>query len=122
MVFCSSKTHGEIESLLLGLGLKLPFISENGGGIFIPPGYLSKALDNTPLQDSWHVIALGAHYDVLVNALREVRVSMGVSLRGFSDMSVEEVAAACQLDRPHAALAKQRLFDEPFLIGEEAPE
>jgi mannosyl-3-phosphoglycerate phosphatase len=80
------------------------------------------ALDKVPLQDSWHVIALGVPYNVLVNALREVRRSLGVGLRGFSDMSVEEVAAVCQLDRLQAALAKQRLFDEPFLIGEESPD
>ena len=120
MVFCSSKTHGEIESLLLRLDLLLPFISENGGGIFMPPGYLSEALDRVPLQDSWHVMALGVPYDVLVKALREVRGSMGVSLRGFSDMSVGEVAALCQLDIRQAALAKQRLFDEPLLIGEDS--
>lgn len=122
VVFCSSKTHGEIQSLLVGLDLVLPFISENGGGIFIPPGHRSMALDKVPLQDSWHVIALGVPYNVLVNALREVRRSLGVGLRGFSDMSVEEVAAVCQLDRLQAALAKQRLFDEPFLIGEESPD
>lgn len=122
VVFCSSKTHGEIQSLLLGLDLVLPFISENGGGIFIPPGHLSMASDKVPQQDSWHVIALGVPYSVIVNALREVRRSLGVGLRGFSDMSVEEVAAVCQLDRLQAALAKQRLFDEPFLIGEESPD
>jgi mannosyl-3-phosphoglycerate phosphatase len=122
VVFCSSKTHGEIQSLLVGLDLVLPFIAENGGGIFIPPGHLSMASDKVPQQDSWHVIALGVPYSVIVNALREVRRSLGVDLRGFSDMSVEEVAAVCQLDRLQAALAKQRLFDEPFLIGEESPD
>ena len=41
LVLCSSKTRAEIEPCRLSLHNRHPFISENGGGIFIPPGYFS---------------------------------------------------------------------------------
>jgi HAD superfamily hydrolase (TIGR01484 family) len=39
LVLCSSKTRREIEHYRKKLGNSHPFISENGGGIFIPEGY-----------------------------------------------------------------------------------
>ncbi len=42
LVLCSSKTRAEIEVYRKRLNNKHPFISENGGGIFIPEGYFSE--------------------------------------------------------------------------------
>jgi len=39
LVICSSKTRKEIEYYRKKLDNNHPFISENGGGIFIPKGY-----------------------------------------------------------------------------------
>lgn len=41
LIFCSSKTHSEIERLRSRLHNAHPFITENGAGIFIPHGNLS---------------------------------------------------------------------------------
>ena len=40
LVLCSSKTRSEIEFYRTKLNNDHPFICENGGGIFIPIGYL----------------------------------------------------------------------------------
>ena len=39
VVLCSSKTKAEIEVYRRQMNNRDPFISENGGGIFIPEGY-----------------------------------------------------------------------------------
>jgi len=39
LIFCSSKTKSEIEMYRKRIGNDDPFISENGGGIFIPKDY-----------------------------------------------------------------------------------
>ena len=39
LVICSSKTRAEIEVYRKRLDNNHPFISENGGGIYIPAGY-----------------------------------------------------------------------------------
>lgn len=115
MVFCSSKTRAEIEALLAKLRLSLPFVVENGGGIYIPEGFFSFPLGKLPREGACRVIRLGAPYRELVRALREVRAELGVGLRGFSDMTVGEIAQVADLSLPAAALAERRSFDEPFL-------
>jgi mannosyl-3-phosphoglycerate phosphatase len=115
VVFCSSKTGAEILRLSEGLGLFHPFIAENGGGIFVPEGFFGAALPELPLAGRWRVLRLGTARGILVQALAEVRRELGLVLRGFSDMSVEEVARLCALSRDDARLAMQRHFDEPFV-------
>lgn len=41
LIICTSKTRAEIEKWRLELRTDHPFISENGGAIFIPKGYFS---------------------------------------------------------------------------------
>jgi len=41
LIFCTSKTRAEIEFWRDEVGNYDPFISENGGGIFIPKDYFS---------------------------------------------------------------------------------
>ena len=45
LVLCSSKTRAELEVYRKRLANAHPFISENGGGIFIPIGYFSVSID-----------------------------------------------------------------------------
>jgi len=40
LIFCTSKTRAEIEALRQKCHNSHPFISGNGGGVFIPKGYL----------------------------------------------------------------------------------
>jgi mannosyl-3-phosphoglycerate phosphatase len=121
VVFCSSKTCAEIRNLLADLHLSLPFIAENGGGIFMPEGCFDSASDAAFGSGPWRVIALGTRYESLIAALAEVRSVLGIRLRGFSDMSAQEISRVCGLDLSRAMLAKQRMFDEPLLIEQEDP-
>lgn len=122
VVFCSSKTGAEVSRLSEELGLFHPFIAENGGGIFVPEGFFGAALHKLPLEGRWRIISLGTAYEILVQALNEVRRELGLVLRGFSDMTVEEVARLSGLSRNDARLAMQRHFDEPFVAEFEGEE
>jgi mannosyl-3-phosphoglycerate phosphatase len=115
-IFVTSKTRAETERWRLEMGNAHPFIVENGGAAIIPSGYF-------PDHSSSEVLEWGTRYPALVAALREASNECGCRVRGFAEMSVEEVAQACGLSEGDAALAKQRDYDEPFLVldGEKAP-
>lgn len=120
LVICSSKTLREIEWYRENLGNSHPFISENGGGIFIPSGYFDTlgqflGLAET-LEDGYVMIRLGAPYRKLRRALRELR-NEGFGITGFGDMTTAEVAAVTGLPGEQAAMARERDFDEPFLLN-----
>lgn len=121
LIICSSKTAKEVILYREKLKNKHPFISENGGGIFIPKNYFkSKIQSASGEQESkiieegnYLVIRLGAAYADLRKTLEELRKE-GFSMRGFGDMTVQEIADTAHLDRAEAELAKERDFDEPF--------
>lgn len=129
LILCSSKTRTEIEHYRKRLKNIHPFISENGGGIFVPKNYFKisivrpggSACSWTKLsfnieEDKKHfLIRLGAKYSNLRKALQELRDD-GFDVRGFGDMSIKEITGLTSLKTAEAKLAKQRDFDEPFVF------
>ncbi|MDG6243540.1 MAG: mannosyl-3-phosphoglycerate phosphatase [Methanolobus sp.] len=120
LVFCTSKTRAEIEVYLDELELLHPFISENGGAIFIPHGYFDVDFVVSRSTDKYDVIELGTDYNILRNVLLNIASSEGLSLVGFGDMTDAELSEDTGLDVGSACLAKQREYDEAFrLYGDE---
>jgi len=120
LIFCSSKTRKEIEHYRRLLDNHDPFVTENGGGIFIPEGYfdLSTLPPNlvTIKEPGYTVIRLGAPYALLRRAVRELRAE-GFAITGFGDMTAAEVVGLTGLDAEQATMAKERDFDEPFTFS-----
>jgi len=59
----------------------------------------------------------GAHRtEDFVRTLQAASETSQCRVRGFHDMAADEVAALCGLPLDQAILAKQREYDEPFLI------
>jgi len=116
LVLASSKTRAEIEPIRFRLNHRQPFIVENGGGLFIPKGLFDFPLEEAALRCPYHVIEIGTPYAQLRTALKEIVQRSGFPLKGFGDMSVEEIAERTGLSQPDALLAKQREYDEPFVI------
>lgn len=113
LVIVSSKTRAEIEVYRDRLGNTHPFISENGGGVFIPLGYFKNTVGE--LAGRYRLIRLGRRYEELREVLNELKAE-GFSIRGFGDMDIHELAGITGLSLEEAALAKQREFDEPFVF------
>lgn len=120
LVICTSKTRAEIEVVRDKLGNADPFISENGGAVFIPRGYFTVPVGRTRESGGYQVIELGTPYDRLRAAIREIRSTTGCRVVGFGDMTVEEVARDAGLDRASARLARMREYDEPFVVPDPA--
>lgn len=115
LVFCSSKTRAEILFWRRRLANTHPFISENGGALFIPPEYFP-GMENLPLTDGLATIALGTPYELLREEFVVLRQRLSAKVRGFGDMTTAEVSALTGLPLAQAALARQRDFDEPFFF------
>jgi mannosyl-3-phosphoglycerate phosphatase family protein len=121
LVICSSKTRVEIEHYRFLLGNTDPFVSENGGGIFIPKEYaaLAGCIEKARAEEleSYLLIRLGSPYKELRHGLRALQ-EQGFPVRGFGDMTVEEVSQITGLPLHDASMAMQREFDEPFIFGD----
>ncbi|HUL36157.1 MAG TPA: HAD-IIB family hydrolase [Thermodesulfobacteriota bacterium] len=116
LVFSSSKTRSEIEFYRKKMENDHPFVSENGGAVFIPKGYFSSSFPCDRESDNYFVLELGISYPRIVAVLDSVRKETGVSLKGFSDLTAEEISSICGLSLQEARFSKAREYDEPFLI------
>ncbi|MCL6480614.1 MAG: HAD-IIB family hydrolase [Firmicutes bacterium] len=117
LIFCTSKTRAEVEYLRRKIGNSDPFITENGGGIFIPHGYFPQHIGGATRIGKYHCIALGRPYREIVSAFEEIAAVSGTQAVGFHQMSAREIAQNTNLPLRLAELARQRDFDEPFFLA-----
>jgi mannosyl-3-phosphoglycerate phosphatase family protein len=125
LVICTSKTASEIEHYRRMVKNIDPYVSENGGGVFIPRGYFCHGilsgegglLNGSAGNDERGccILRLGAPYEVLRRAVEALR-RMGYPIKGFGDMTPQDVSELTGLPLELSVLAKERNFDEPFII------
>lgn len=103
VVFCSSKTRAEQVELRRRLGVTDPFIVENGAALW------------------WNGRAevFGLRYEEVRRRLLEAAAEAGVTIRGYGDLTVDEVATLTGLDPAAAARARDREHTESFLLEPE---
>jgi mannosyl-3-phosphoglycerate phosphatase len=116
-VLVTSKTRAEVEVLRRKLRHQHPFITENGGGVFIPQGYFPRKIPGETRIARYHALTLARPYSEMVEALHELAAAAGAQVVGFHDMSVREVARNTGLSTREAELARKRDFDEPFFFA-----
>ncbi len=114
LIFCTSKTRFEIEHYRKKLQNTHPFISENGGGIFIPKNYFNFDFKYDTIIDRYKSIILGEKFDYLLKILDELKKEFRI--RSFIDMNLEEIAKSSNLSLNEASLAKKREFEIPFKL------
>ncbi len=101
IIFCSAKTRAEQEFFRRKMGIKDPFIVEDGSAIF--------------LNDE--SIVLGVEYERIVKEIAKLRRKYEIESYYF--MSVEKVAEVTGLSPELAKLAKMREFSETVVSAEE---
>lgn len=136
LILCSSKTRAEIEVYKPRLGNDYPFISENGGGIFIPEGYFSQTIHKALFckagslsslakkgekgvvesPEVYYVISLGKPYEEIRKVFSDLRERLNIKVKGFGDMTEKDIAELTGLTVEEASLAKLRDFGEPFVF------
>ncbi|GAB4494383.1 MAG: mannosyl-3-phosphoglycerate phosphatase-related protein [Saprospiraceae bacterium] len=115
VIFCSSKTFEEQTFLQKQLGLRQPFILENGSAVAIPEGYFK----NLPAPE--HPIpAASSGYKIFPLSSVSARMirnelSHFQHIQGFSDVSNAELSQATGLEGEALQRARDRLFTETLL-------
>lgn len=111
----TSKTRAEVETLIRQVGLTDPFVVENGSAIYIPRDTCPFALPEGEDQGPYRVLPLGVAYVMARAGLKAISQEIGRPLKGFGDLSPEQVQQLTGLSLPDAKQAKMREFTEPFM-------
>lgn len=127
LIFCTSKTRAETETIRKQTENTHPFIVENGGAIYIPECIFPLASDFKDTSNKvskkaaeYRIVELGTPYARLREVFSQIQAQFPGKLRGFGDLSVEEVAKLCDFSSDQAYLAKHREYDEPFILEDES--
>ncbi len=116
VVFCSAKTRSEQEAIRAELGVRDPFIVENGGAVFIPQDYFRFPFNYDRKSPDYLIIDLGAPYAEIRHRLKMVIEETGELFDTFGDMTVEEVASYTGLNLRMAHLAREREYSETVIV------
>jgi mannosyl-3-phosphoglycerate phosphatase len=119
LIVCTSKTRAEIELIRVQLNNIHPFISENGGAIFIPKNYFLQMPHATRKDADYCIIEFGTPYVRLREVFNQMCTTLPGKLKGFGDCTPAEIAHLCGFSLSNALLAKKRDYDEPFLAQDE---
>lgn len=113
VVLASSKTRDEMLELRRAMGHTGPFITENGGAVYVPKG----ALPQAPDAEEPEAVVLGVPYAEIRQVLQQLREEQGVDFVGFGDVDAKEVARWTGLSEDAAARARARASSEPLRFG-----
>lgn len=122
VVPCSSKTLAEMQALARRLDLApAPLIAENGGAVWFPDAWPVPA-SAVAAPGGGRLVVLGTPAGELRSLLDGVAAAVGVDVRGFSQMTDDEVAHRTGLPPDIAALARRREYSEPFVCLDGTPD
>ena len=116
LILCSSKSRDEIKVYRKKLSNDEPFISENGGAIFIPEGYGGFKCDFDKIDDGYLVIEIGSEYQTLVDAFEKIKRKLGINIKSIAEFTIDEIVELTGLSREESFLAQKREYTLPFII------
>ncbi|OHV09509.1 HAD-IIB family hydrolase [Kushneria phosphatilytica] len=112
VILNTSKTAAEVLPLYHELGLDAPFVTENGGCVYLPESWV---INEDVDVDGWARVVLGASRSRILTVLEAIRETESLRFRGFADMTHQEVMTLTGLDEPSARRACQREASEPLI-------
>ena len=112
----TSKTRAEVEEFRKLLSNNAPFISENGGGVFVPQGYFPFSFDFDRIDSGYKVIELGMRHAILLKELVEAARATDVFIKPLSLLSKDELIELTDLSPHQVELMMDRAYDEPFIF------
>jgi mannosyl-3-phosphoglycerate phosphatase len=114
LILCSSKTRAEMEFYQGRLNIDEPFVTENGGALFVPWGYFPRVPEGSEKRGRYLVLEFGIPYQKIRKRFSEVAAGLDVKPIGFGDLNAEEISSLLNLSITEAELARKREYDEAF--------
>lgn len=112
LVFCSAKTRVEQMFYREKLQVHDPFIVENGAAVVVRQNYFDQPHPFTKTGEGFQFLELGKPYAEIRKILVDVRTELNLPLKGYGDLTVDEVIQLTGLDPEAASRAMQREYEE----------
>jgi mannosyl-3-phosphoglycerate phosphatase len=119
VILCSAKTFAEQENIREDVGLRDPFIVENGGAVMIPTDYFSPStmliVKNHKKIGDYVMIELGKPSYIIRQKLNSIREDYMIEFKGVSDVSLKKLSSITGLGPSNARRMADRKYGETIL-------
>ncbi|MGA1237058.1 MAG: HAD-IIB family hydrolase [Limisphaerales bacterium] len=112
LVFCSSKTRVEQVMYHDALGIRDPFIVENGGAVYMEADAFDPPVGEVVEGGRYRAMVFGQTYREIRSRLIHVRYDSMPEIRGYGDLDVETLMPLLGLDAAATRRATRREFEE----------
>lgn len=119
VVFCSSKTFAEQLELQNQLEMRSPCIVENGAAIVFPEEFFDVPPVGSVAHGTWQRYEMGIESAEVLKIVKRVEQDLGLSLEGYSGLSIREVVEKTGLSREAAMRAGNRDYSETLTLKAE---
>jgi mannosyl-3-phosphoglycerate phosphatase len=119
LVLSSHGARAQLEPLRRKLQHSHPFLTESGGGLFIPDGYFNHRLEGATRAGRYLCVPFARTHAEAAAALQEIAAEASASVVGFSQLSSREIAQNSGESPKEAELSRQREFSEIFFFAGE---
>jgi len=114
LVLSTRGTRAEIELFRRKIGHGHPFITESGGGLFIPDGYFSLHLEGAIRTGRYFCISLGRSSQEASDAVQDIAKAAGAEVVRYAEMTAREISRNTGMNEREAEASAQREFSERF--------
>lgn len=119
LVLCSHGTRAQLDPIRRKLQHGHPFLTESGGGLFVPDGYFNLHLEGAVRRGRYFCVPFARSHSEAAAAVQEIAGKADASVVAFSQMSPREIARNTGRSTQDAEQYRQREFSEIFFSAGE---
>lgn len=116
LVLSAQGTRAQLEPLRRKIGHAHPFITEGGGGLFIPDGYFALRLEGGKRVGRYFCIAFGRSSQEAGVAADDIGRQARAEIVRYAEMSAREIARNAGMTERDAEASREREFSERFFF------
>lgn len=117
LVLSTRGTRAQLEPLRRKIRHGHPFITEGGGGLFLPDGYFALRLEGATRAARYLCVPFGRSSQEAGAAADEIARQAGAEIVRYAEMSAREIARNTGMAEREAQATREREFSERFFFA-----
>jgi predicted mannosyl-3-phosphoglycerate phosphatase (HAD superfamily) len=117
LVLSTHGTRAQLEALRRKIAHAHPFITEGGGGLFLPDGYFALRLEGAIRAARYLCVPFGRSSREAGAAAEEIARQAGGEIVRYPEMNVREIARNAGVSERDAQASREREFSERFFFA-----
>lgn len=117
LVLSTRGTRAQLEPLRRKIGHAHPFITEGGGGLFIPDGYFSLRLEGAKRAGRYLCVPFGHSSAECSEAVQDIARQAGAEVVRYGEMNARQISRNTGMTEREAEGSREREFTERFFFA-----